>query len=83
MLLPFNLNSDVMNFSINFSSFFVGNESNWIEFFEFFLAEFVIQPVQFTISEIDLVKELFFSDKLVGFFDLSLDIIALFHQFWF
>ena len=83
MLLPFDFNSSIMNFSIDNLSFFVGKESNWIELLEFGFGEPVFQRVQIRTGEIDLVKELFFSYKLVGFFDLSLDIITLFHQFWF
>jgi len=83
MVLPIDLEFNVMNFFFDFRSFFVSKESDWVEFLEFGFGVLVFQRVQISISEIDLVNELFFSDKLVRFFHLSLDIITLFHNFWF
>ena len=82
MLLPFNLDFNVVNFSIYFRSLFVDKESNRVEFLKFSFGELVLQRVQIRTGEIDLVKEFCFSVKLVGFSDLSLDIITLIHQIW-
>jgi len=82
MVLPPNLDFNVVNFCFDFRSFFVSKESNWVEFLKFGFGVPVFQRVQISFGEIDLVNELLFCDKLVRFFDLSLDIVTLFHQFW-
>jgi len=68
MILSSDLNLHIMNFSIDFRSFLVSKESNWIEISEFCFDGLVIQRVQIISRETDLVVEFSFSVKLVGFF---------------